>query len=157
MCLLAEALVLEEEVKGLGLLTVVGDTDTRAGNDLAGVTLGIDLAETSPLTELGVVRDSHHVDAVLGAESLDELLVGRLRAVIGKDAEVHTALVEHAGTLAEAASDAIVAHGLLEDLLEGRDGVKGLLFFDDLLLDGGDFFNGGISAERKRRVRPLCK
>jgi len=50
MCLLAEALVLEEEVKGLGLLTVVGDTDTRAGNDLAGVTLGIDLAETSPLT-----------------------------------------------------------------------------------------------------------
>ena len=61
--------LLEEEVESLGLLTVVGDADARAGNDLAGVTLGIDLAETSPLTELGGVRDSHHVDAVLGAET----------------------------------------------------------------------------------------
>jgi len=145
MCLLAEALVLEEEVKGLGLLTVVGDADARAGNDLAGVTLGIDLAETSPLTELGVVWDLHDVDAVLSAESLDELLVGWLGAVVSEHTEVNATLVEHASALADATGKTLMAESLLEHLLESRDGVKGF-FLDNFLNDWGNFFDS-ISAK----------
>ena len=154
--LLGQALVLEEKVERLGLLTVVGDADTGAGHNLAGVALGVNLAEASPLAELGVVWDGHHVDAVLSAESLDELLVCWLRAVVGEDAEVHATLVKHAGALAKATGDAVMGNGLLEHLLEGRDSVEGF-FLDDLLDWGSDFFNGGISARFKNTANKRQK
>ena len=47
--------MLEEHVKGLALGPVVLDNDARARDDLAGVALGIDLAETGPLAELLLV------------------------------------------------------------------------------------------------------
>ena len=47
--------MLEEHVKGLALGSVVLDNDARALDDLAGVALGIDLAETGPLAELHLV------------------------------------------------------------------------------------------------------
>ena len=47
--------MLEEHVKGLALGSVVLDDDARALDDLAGVALGIDLAETGPLAELHLV------------------------------------------------------------------------------------------------------
>ena len=133
--------ILEEEVKCLGLLTIVGDADTGARDNLASIALSIDFAEASPLTKLGVVRHSHQVDAVLGTESADELLVCWLRAVVSEDTQVHNVLVEHAGTLADSASETIVAEGLLEHLLEGRHGIERLGLNYGL---GGSDFNWGI-------------
>merc|ERR1712046_94590 len=125
----AECLVLadllEEEVQCLGLLTVVGDADAGAGDDLAGVALSIDLAQTSPLAELGVVIDFEEVDGMLGAEGLDELLVGRLGAVLG----------QHASTLADATGEAIMAQSILEHALESGDSVERLALNDWLLSD----------------------
>ena len=67
--------VVQEDVQTLRLLTVVLDDDTRAPDDLAGVTLTVDLGESGPLAEDLGVRDLDQVDVVLGAKSLDELQV----------------------------------------------------------------------------------
>ena len=65
--------VVEEDVETLRLDTVVLDDDARAADDLAGVALTVDLAETSPGTKDLGVTDLDEVDLVLGTESLDEL------------------------------------------------------------------------------------
>lgn len=111
--------VLGEHVQGLAVLTVVGDGDARAGNDLAGVSLLVDLAETDHLAELLVLGDLDEVDVVLVAETLDQLDVVGLVAVLGKNAENGLTLVKDLDGLAETAGDSVVENGLLEDLLEG--------------------------------------
>lgn len=73
---------------GLGLLAVVADDDARAADDLPGVALAVDLAETDPLAELLGVLNLDQVDVVLSAESLDELGVVGFVARLGEDAEV---------------------------------------------------------------------
>ena len=67
--------VVEEDGTTLGVLTVVLDDDTRAADDLSGVTLTVDLGQTGPLTEGLGVGDLDEVDRVLGTESLNELEV----------------------------------------------------------------------------------
>merc|ERR1712086_1139602 len=79
--------VLEEHVEGLRLLTVVLDHSARALDDIAGVALSIVLAEASPLAELHLVGNLDKVDRVLGAQRLDQALVGILGAVVGEDAQ----------------------------------------------------------------------
>ena len=111
--------VLGEHVQGLAVLTVRGDGDGGAGDDLAGVALLVDLAETDHLAELLVLGDLDEVDVVLVAESLDQLDVVGLITVLGQDAEEGLALVKDLDGLAETAGDAVVEHGLLEHFLEG--------------------------------------
>ena len=109
--------VVEEDVKTLALNTVVLDDDARATDDLAGVTLTGDLAETSPGTEDLGVTNLDEVDLVLGAEGLNELNVLGLSAGLDEDAKVGLALVESLGALAETAGEAVVDEGVLQDLL----------------------------------------
>ena len=74
-------------------MTVVGDDDAGAANDLSGLALSVDFlalfsilvsrpkprrathGETGPLSEDLGVRDFDELDVVLGTESLDELEV----------------------------------------------------------------------------------
>ena len=109
--------VVEEDVETLGLNTVVLDDDTGAANDLAGVALTVELAETSPGTEDLGVSNLDEVDFVLGAESLDELDVFGLSAGLDEDTEVGLALIEGLGALAEATGEAVVNESVLQDLL----------------------------------------
>jgi len=165
---LARRKVVEEDREGLGLLAVVLDDDARAADDLAGDALLVELAEAGPLAEELGVRDlrarvpsesaleretrstegegergTHldEVDLVLGAQGLDELDVLALGARLVEDAEVGLALVEGLGALAEAAGEAVVDEGLLEDLLEGvldrHLALGGLGLLDLDLLDVG--------------------
>jgi hypothetical protein len=122
----------EEDAALLGLLTPVLDDDARAVDDLAGVTLTVDLAcdislatflprkshlpprngsekrtETSPLAELLAIGDLDERDLVLGAQGDDELLVGLLLAA-----------VERLGRLAQAARQSVVDQRQLEHALE---------------------------------------
>ena len=60
-------------MQALGLNTVVFDNDARAADDLAGVALTVDLAETGPGAEDLRVSDLDEVALVLRAESFDEL------------------------------------------------------------------------------------
>merc|ERR1711879_903537 len=79
---LVGAEVLKEDLEGgRELLELGSDDHARASYDLAGVTLIVDLAETSPLAKLLGVGDLDEVDVVLQAEGLHELDVGGLSAV----------------------------------------------------------------------------
>lgn len=68
-------LTLKEDLESGRVLTVVGDDNARAANDLSGLALTVDLGETGPLTKDLGVRDLDELDTVLSAESLDELEV----------------------------------------------------------------------------------
>lgn len=144
--------VVEEDAALLGLLTPVLDDDARAVDDLAGVTLTVDLAcsgplaipmpifpdvnlsppegedmgvrtETSPLAELLSVGDLDERDLVLAAKSNNELLVGLLLASLVQDAHVGLATVEGLAGLAQTAGESVVDQSDLEDSLEGvQDG-----------------------------------
>lgn len=65
--------VVQQDVQALRLLAVVLDDDTRASDDLSGVTLSVDLGQTGPGTQDLGVGDLDEVDVVLGAKSLDQL------------------------------------------------------------------------------------
>ena len=144
---LAALEVLEEDVETLGLLTVVLDDDAGAADDLTGVALTVDLAETGPGAEGLGVRDLEQVDLVLVAESLDELEVLGLVAGLDEDAKVGLATVEGLGALTQTTGETVVDQGLLENLLEsilnrhgalGGGGGLGLL---DLLNVLGNLLN----------------
>ena len=59
--------VLEEHVQALRVLTEVADDNARAADDLPGVALTVNLAETGPGTEGLGVRHLEEVDVVLVA------------------------------------------------------------------------------------------
>jgi hypothetical protein len=73
--------VVQQDVQALGLLAVVLDNDTRASDNLSGVTLSVDLGQTGPGTQDLGVGDLDEVDVVLGAKSLDQLDVFGWRAI----------------------------------------------------------------------------
>lgn len=127
---LAALEVLEENVETLGLLTVVLDDNARAADDLTGVTLTVDLAETGPGTKGLGVRHLKEVDLVLVAESLDELEVLGLVAGLDENAKVGLTTVEGLGALTETTGETVVDESLLEDLLES-------------ILDGHGALGGG--------------
>ena len=101
----------------LALDTVVLDDNARAADDLAGVALTVDLAETSPGTEDLGVTDLDRVDLVLCTECLNQLDVLGLRARLDEDAQVGLTLVQRLSTLAKTASKTVVDEGVLQNLL----------------------------------------
>ena len=109
--------VIKQNVETLAVNTVVLDDNARASNDLAGVTLPVDLAETSPGTEDLGVTDLDEVNLVLSTEGLDELDVLGLSAGLDEDAKVSLTLVESLGTLAETTSETVVNECVLQNLL----------------------------------------
>ena len=86
--LLTSLEVLQENVHGLRLLTEILDDDAGAADNLAGVTLAVNLAEAGPLAELLGIRNLDQVDVVLSAQSLDQLDVLLLSAGLDKDSHV---------------------------------------------------------------------
>ena len=102
----------------LALLPKVLHDDARAADDLARVTLAVDLAQASPGAENLCVTDLDQVDFVLRAQGLDELDVLGLRARLDEDAQVSLTLVERLGTLTETAGKTVVNERVLQDLLQ---------------------------------------
>ncbi len=101
----------------LALNTIVLDNNTAAPNDLARVTLTVDLAQAGPGSQHLGVTDFDEVDLVLRAESLDELDVLGLSAGLDEDAKVRLALVQGFGALPKTTSEAVVDQSVLQDLL----------------------------------------
>jgi hypothetical protein len=91
---------------------------------------------TGPLAELLGLSDGDEVDALLGAQSLDELLVVGLVAVVGEHAELRLAALNGARRLVQAAREAVVRERLLKDDLDRGVDVHGLA-------GGGDGRRGG--------------
>jgi len=112
--------VVKEDVETLRLDTILLHNNAGASNDLSGVTLTIDLAETSPGTEDLGVSDLDEVDFVLSAERLNELDVFGLCTGLDEDAQMGLALVQGLGTLTETASETVMDEGVLQNLLNRK-------------------------------------
>lgn len=112
--------VVEEDMETLRLDTVVLDDNTAATNDLTGVALTVNLAETSPGTENLGISDLDQVNLVFGAKGLNELDVLGLSAGLDEDAKVGLTLVEGLGALTETASKTVMDEGIFQNLLNRR-------------------------------------
>jgi len=134
--------VVEEDRALLALLTPVLDDNARAVDDLAGVALAVDLAETSPLAELLSVGDLDKRDLVLAAEGNNKLLVGLLLASLVEDTHVGLATVKGLGGLTETTGKTVVDQGDLEDTLEGVEDRHAASLLGVIGSDF-DFFGGG--------------
>ena len=106
----------------LALGTIILDDDARATNDLTSVTLLVDLAKTSPLTENLGVTDLDQVDLMFSAEGLNQLDVLGFGTGLHQDTQVSLAFIESLGGFTKATGEAIVNEGSLQDLLR-RDGI----------------------------------
>lgn len=111
----------EEELSSLGVLTPVGDDDTRSTDDLSGVTLSVELAETSPLTELLGIGDLDKGDLLLGlvAKSLNELEVRLVGDRVTQDTELGLSSRKGLRALSQTSDETVVNDSLLQDGLEG--------------------------------------
>lgn len=111
----------EQELSSLGVLTPVGDDNTRSTNNLSGVTLSVELAQTSPLTELLGIGDLDKGDLLLGlvAESLDELEVRLVGDGVTEHTELGLSSRQSLGALSQTSDETVVDDGLLQDGLEG--------------------------------------
>ena len=109
--------VIDEDMETFALDTVLFNDDTRAADDFTGVTLLVDLAETSPLTENLRVTDFDQIDLVFGTKGLNQLDVFGLGTSLDKDAQVCLAFIEGLGGFTETTRKTIVQEGSLQDLL----------------------------------------
>ena len=125
--------VVDEDVETLALFTIILDNDARAADDLAGVTLLVDLAKTSPLTENLRVTDLDQVDLVFGTECLNQLDVLGLGTGLDEDTQVSLAFIEGLGGFAKAAGETIVNESSLQNFLQ----YDGIMSFG--LRNGGRF------------------
>lgn len=110
--------VVQEDMQPLALDTIVLDNDTRAPDDLARVSLLVDLAQASPGAEYLSISNLDQVDFVLGTEGLDELDVLGFGACLDEHAKVSLALVQGLGALAQATGEPIVHESVLQNLLQ---------------------------------------
>jgi hypothetical protein len=79
--------VILEEVMSGSLLAPVPDDNGGASNDFPLVTLGVQLAKSGIFAQLHVVRNSQKWDLMFLTQSLDQLLIHGLVAVIRQNAE----------------------------------------------------------------------
>ena len=114
---LAALEVVKEDMESLGVSTEILNDNTAAANDLAGVTLTIDFAETSPGTKNLGVSDLDQVGTMLRAKGLNKLDVFSLSASLDQNTEVGFTLVEGLGTLTKTTSKTIMDKGIFQNLL----------------------------------------
>jgi hypothetical protein len=94
-CLLLLGLhVVKDHVQGGGLLTEVSDDGDGALHSLAHVALGIELGQAAPLADLSAGVGHDQVHARLGAQSLNQLLVLLVVAVLSQDAQTSSAGIQ---------------------------------------------------------------
>ena len=139
------------------LLAPVSHHARGALHNLSGFAFLVDFAQTSPFTKLHVginlkgesksqkLKDALDVhldqrDAVLHAQSCDQLLVHGLVAVLGQDTEQCLPFVQGLGGLPDTTGKAVSNESLLEDLLDGGVDVHGSGWDDS----GWDFISLNI-------------
>ena len=127
--LLAERL-LQESQRGGVLIAEGADNNRRGLDNLPGVSVLVDLAETSHLTELLLVGNQDKGDTLLLSEGLDELLVGGLIAVLGQEDQLGVSGLDGLGNLMETSDEGSTTAGVLQHFLDRRS--SGDFLSDDL-------------------------
>lgn len=97
--------------------TVIFHDNARAPDDLSGVALLVDLAQSSPSTEDLGVTDLDQIDLVFGAQGLNQLDVLGLGTGLYENAEMGLTFVKGLGTFTQATSQSVVDKGIFQDLL----------------------------------------
>ena len=136
--------VAKNSSKGRSILTKVSKDAARALDNLSGVALSVELAETAPFTKGLALRDLNEGNVVLLAESLNEAGVSGLIAIVSEAAKTSSLSVEGLDGNTETTLETIVVHGVLQDLLKSGHEVHGLS--DGLGLGGGFSNRSSISS-----------
>jgi len=129
--------VVQEHLTLLRFLAPVLDDDNRTIDDLTGISLAVDLTETSPLAELLFIGHLDEGDLMFGTESDDELDVGIFLAVLVEYTHMGLLAIERTRRLSQAASQAIVDQRNLQHTLQSIDDTH-----LTTRLPGGDFHLG---------------
>lgn len=137
--------VLEKSLTLRRVLTPLGDDSNTAGNNLAGVTITVELGKTNPLTELLGVGNLDQRNLLLGllAESLNKLDVRLLINGLGENAKESLPGRKSLGSLTKTTGKTVVNESTLKSTLEGifnRDFSGRGDFGDFDLLDDVDLF-----------------
>jgi hypothetical protein len=93
--------VVQDEVEGVGLLTIVSHGHGRAASHLAGNACLVVLALAEPLAQLSSLLNLEERDVVLLAEGGDKLFVLGIFAVFGEDAEEGLLAIESLANLVQ--------------------------------------------------------
>jgi hypothetical protein len=130
-------------------LPVIGDDNARTLDNLSRLAFGVELAQAGPLAERHRGRHSHQVNVRFVAQSLDQLGVIRLVAVLRQNAQQRLSGFNRLARLSETSVQAVFGQGLLEHDLQRAHEVHRFIssrFF------GGDFFDNffGFSAVKMK-------
>jgi len=93
--------VIQKDRKGTGLLTEIGNDSARGSDGLLDAAIVVELGKSAPGTEVLSGFDHDDMDFSLGTESLDELLIFLVLAVLGKATETGGTSVERLRALVE--------------------------------------------------------
>ncbi|KAF7581353.1 hypothetical protein FOB63_003990 [Clavispora lusitaniae] len=160
--------VLQQDVSLLRVSTPVLDNNTRAANNLSGVTFSVQLAQTGPLTQqLGVGNlDQWDLFITLVTQSLNQLDNGSLGNRVTQDTQLSLLSGQSLGSFSQTSGQTIVdQRGSQDNLQSVFDGDGSILllngnFFDNLLFfDVRHFFYGllrQVTAQwgKKKDLRP---
>jgi len=144
-----------QDAKRRRFLPVIGDDNARALHNLSRLAFGVELAQARPLAERHRGWHSHQVNVRFVAQSLDQLGVIRLVAILRQNAQQSFSGFNRLGRLSETSVQAVFGQGLLEHDLQGAHEVHRFIssrFFDRDFF--GNFFGFravmSTAAERER-------
>jgi len=100
-------------VKAFTLDTVVFNHNAGAANNFAGITLPVNLAQSSPCAEDLGIANLDQIDFVFPAKSSDQFDVLGIRTGLDKDTQMGLTLVQCLGALTETASETVMDEGIL--------------------------------------------
>ena len=108
--------VVKQDSQCPGLFTEVGDNSAAGPDSLLDLTLGVQLGQSAPGTQVLSTVNHDHGDLTLSAQSTDELLVLLILAVLSKAAKTGGTAIKGLGALVESLTESVVDKGLLKDL-----------------------------------------
>lgn len=108
---------IQKDGKSTGLFTEIGNDGARSADSLLDTTIIIELGKSAPGTKVlsGLYHDN--MDFTFGTESLDELFVLVILAILGEAAETGRAAIQSLGALVKTLLESSVDHGLFKDLI----------------------------------------
>jgi hypothetical protein len=109
--------VLIEDMTSLGVFSVLLDNNAGTTNNLASISIAVNLAETCPFAQDLRVSDLNEGNGMGGAKCLDELDILRLRASLNEHTKVGLTSIQGLCALAQTTSKTVVLKRLLQDLL----------------------------------------
>lgn len=108
--------VLKNNSQSGTVLTKVSNDSARALDDLSGVSLSINLAESTPLTKGLSLRDLDQRNLAISTESLNQTGVHSLIAILSKEANLGNTTVQSLHSQTETTLESLMVKSVLQNL-----------------------------------------